>query len=263
MKKDLSLSEIKTIELEILKHFKSFCNENNISFYLSNGTLLGAVKYGGFIPWDDDIDVFVPREDYDRLIETYKNSEKFKLFSSQRDDKFRFTFAKLCDATTIKAENNIDNGVELGVDMDIFPLDTCSQQIFKKSILLKIKVLQNCCILAKFISSKGKPVHKRMVIDICRLFGYSFFAERLVKLIKRETSSGSAYAGCLMWPIYGKAEIIPADVFKDTVDVTFEGETFPAPAGYDLYLRSLYGNYHLDPPKEAQKTHHSFKAFQI
>ena len=263
MKKDLSLSEIKMLELEILKHFKSFCNENKISFYLSNGTLLGAVKYGGFIPWDDDIDVFVPREDYDRLVKIYKDSDRFKLFSSDRDENFRFTFAKLCDVTTLKTEKNIDNGVDLGVDIDIFPLDTCSDHIFKKTVQFKLKLFQNGCILSKFLSSKGKPFHKRLIIDLCRLVGFKYFSDSLIDVIKKEISLGSTYAGCLMWPVYGKAEIIPADVFADAVDVTFEGESFPAPVGYDIYLRSLYGNYHQDPPKEAQKTHHSFEAFQF
>ena len=75
MKIELSLSDIKTIAFDILKHFAIFCEQNSIRFYLSNGTLLGAIKYGGFIPWDDDIDVFVPREDYDRLIKIYENNE--------------------------------------------------------------------------------------------------------------------------------------------------------------------------------------------
>ena len=263
MKKELLLSDVKEIALDILKHFRQFCYDNNIRFYLSNGTLLGAIKYGGFIPWDDDIDVFVPREDYDRLIAIYQDSEKYKLFSSERVLKYKFPFAKLCDTETLKIEENINNGVDLGVDIDIFPLDSCSEHILLKTIQRKIRIYQAGCILSKFEASKGRPPHKRLVIDICRLIGFGFFGNKLTKTIEKEITLGNKYKGCLMWPIYGKREIIPAEVFSDTIEVDFEGEKFPAPIGYDIYLRSLYGDYEKDPPMEKQKSHHKYKAYRI
>ena len=74
---------------------------------------------------------------------------------------------------------------------------------------------------------------------------------------------GSRYLGCKVWCVYGEKEIVPSDVFSETVEVEFEGKIFPAPRGYDLYLKRLYGEYTLDPPKEKQKTHHSFKAYRV
>lgn len=100
--RELSLDELREVELDILKTFHNFCEENKIKYYLSNGTLLGAVKYRGFIPWDDDIDVFVPREDYDRLISIFKDSEKYHLFAFERNERYRYLFAKLCDMATLK-----------------------------------------------------------------------------------------------------------------------------------------------------------------
>ena len=263
MKTELSLTEIKKLAFDILKHFKMFCKENNISFYLSNGTLLGAIKYGGFIPWDDDIDVFVPREDYDRLIEIYKNSDRYSLFSRERDPAYKFTFAKLCDMTTLKEETNIDNGVQLGVDIDIFPLDSCSEHILKSLVQKRISVYQKGCVLSKFISSEGKPIHKRCVIRSCRKLGFEFFCNRLTKTIGKEMKKGTEMMSCLMWPIYGKREIIPENDFAKTIEVEFEGEKFPAPVGYDIYLRSLYGDYKKDPPIDKQKSHHQYKAYRI
>ena len=127
--KELSLKEIKEIEFELLKKFDSFCKENNVRYFLSNGTLLGAVKYKGFIPWDDDIDVLVPREDYDSLIELFHDDGRYKLFAFERNAEYRYPFAKFCDMRTRKAEGNIDNGVALGVDIDIFPLDAWNGDI--------------------------------------------------------------------------------------------------------------------------------------
>lgn len=260
---ELTLAEIRAIEFDILKHFKLFCEQQGLRYYLSNGTLLGAVKYGGFIPWDDDIDVFVPREDYDKLLELYQNNDKYKLFSYEREPSYRFTFAKLCDITTIKEENNIDNGVQLGVDIDIFPLDSCTSHMLLSKVQRKIKIYQAGCVLSKFVSSQGRAIYKRCIIGYCKMRKYHYFHKALTKIVEKEKALGESYKGCLMWPIYGKREIVSADVFADTIEVNFEGERFSAPIGYDVYLRSLYGDYEQEPPKDKQKTHHGFRARRI
>ena len=102
--KELTLQELKEIEFEILKTFDSFCKENNIRYYLSHGTLLGAVRYKKFIPWDDDVDLLIPREDYNRMITLFKDTEKYKLFAFEKDENYLYPFAKLCDMTTYKDE---------------------------------------------------------------------------------------------------------------------------------------------------------------
>lgn len=263
MNQELSLQDIKIVAFTILKHFKEFCQENDISFYLSNGTLLGAVKYGGFIPWDDDIDVLMPRKDYDKFVKTYIDSDKYKLFTSDRNSKYKFTYAKLCDMTTLKEETNIDSGVSLGIDIDIFPLDSCSKHILSSNVQSRLAIYQRGCILSKYISSKGKPIHKRIVIAGCKLIGFDFFNKRLAKIVNKQMVADGEYMGSLMWPIYGKKEIIPSEAFSDTICVEFEGEMFPAPKGYHIYLSSLYGIYENDPPIEKQKTHHSYKAYRV
>lgn len=262
--KRLQPQEIKDIEFKILKHFKSFCEKNNIRFYLSNGTLLGAVKYKGFIPWDDDIDVFVPREDYDRLVMEYENSGDYKLFSGERNEGFLFPFAKLCDMSTVKEETDTDNGVTLGLDIDIFPLDVISGKWFPKmrSRILRLRAI--ACMLSKMKETGDKPFYKRIICNICRRIG----TERLVKTMRKRAvkyrgETTPAYVGCAAWPIYGERELMTPDVFDGTVPVSFEGELFPAPSGYDTYLRSLYGDYEKDPPVDEQRTHHSFEAFRI
>lgn len=260
---EMSLQEIKNTAFEILKSFKTFCEENNIKYYLSNGTLLGAVKYKGFIPWDDDIDVFVPREDYDRLITIYEDSQRYKLYSSERVEKYKFPFAKLCDMSTKKIEDNIDNGVDLGIEIDIFPLDNCTSHILKPRIINKLKRYQIACLLSKMQSTKGKTWYKRLIINYCKHKGYKHYADKLYCMVNKEKILGNTHKGCIVWPVYGEREIISAEFFSNTVELEFEGEKFPAPVGYDIYLRSLYGDYKKDPPIEKQKTHHFFKAYQI
>ena len=265
--RELSLDELREVELDILKTFNNFCEENKIKYYLSNGTLLGAVKYRGFIPWDDDIDVFVPREDYDRLISIFKDSEKYHLFAFERNERYRYPFAKLCDMTTLKVEENINNGVELGVDIDIFPMDAWDSDFEKaKKEADKIKKTMFYLGISKLRRPDSrrwaKRVVKQCVMTLLKVYGSSHFVKKIIKVGRCYSLEGSKYCGCKSWCIYRAREIIPSEVFSDVVQVEFEGGYYPAPIGYDTYLRSLYGDYEKDPPNEKQKTHHRFKAYK-
>lgn len=266
--KPLSLNEIKQTEFELLKIFDTFCRENNIRYFLSNGTLLGAVKYKGFIPWDDDVDVLVPREDYDRLIAMFQDSDKVCLMSVEREPRYLYPFAKLCDTTTVKDETSLDNGVTLGLNIDVFPLDAWDDDIKNaKREAREIKANISRLSLAKLRRPNAPGAVKRLAQAVlmvgCKLGGSRKFLKTIVDLANRKDQVESRYLGCKAWCIYGEREIIPAEVFASTVEVEFEGQAFPAPIGYDTYLRSLYGDYEQDPPPEKQKTHHSFTAYRL
>lgn len=259
---EMTLPEIKQVELQVLKQFKAFCEKEDIRYCLSNGTLLGAVKYGGFIPWDDDIDVFVPRKDYDRLIQNYPDTQRYRLFSHERDSHYKFPFAKLCDMTTRKVEQNVDNGVELGLDIDIFPLDAWGTEPEKQA--RQIGKLIRKITFVKCARAIGVNPIKRVVKDLVLWLTrptYKYYIRRIWSIAR--SSQEQQYLGCVCWCIYGEREIVPAHVFGQMVDITFEGETFPAPQGYDRYLRSLYGDYTKDPPIEEQVTHHRYRAYRL
>ena len=140
--KELTLQELKDIEFDILKKFDAFCKENNIRYFLAYGTLLGAIRYKKFIPWDDDVDLLIPREDYNRMISLFRDDERYRLFAFEKDPNYRYPFAKLCDMTTRKDESGYDNGVMLGVDIDLFPLDAWDDDLEKaKQEVKRIKRL--------------------------------------------------------------------------------------------------------------------------
>ena len=266
--KELSLQELKEIELDILKVFDTFCKEHNIRYFLSHGTLLGAIRYKKFIPWDDDVDVLVPREDYERLLSLYSDSERYRLFCLEKNPDYRYPYAKLCDMTTRKVEFDYDNGIELGVDMDIFPLDAWDDDLEKaKREEKRLSRARFCLGLTKL--KKPDSIHpvkrfvKGIVMTWCKLFGSKHYIRKIMAEATKEGQTGSVYLGNKAWCVYGQRDIMPAKVFAESVDIEFEGAMFPAPKDYDTYLTCLYGDYLPEPPKEKQKTHHSFKAYRL
>lgn len=264
---ELSLQELKDIEFNLLKEFRAFCNENGIRFFLAYGTLLGAIRYKGFIPWDDDIDVLVPREDYNKLIRIFRDSDKYRLYSFERNQKYGYPFAKLCDMSTRKIEFYFEPLVDYGVDIDIFPLDYWDDDIEKaKKEVVKIQRNMFWLDYSKYSSPTiKKPVKRfiqRILITACKILGHGYFI-RKITAESMNNPNGRAYAGAKSWCVYGERGICPAEAFSEAIEIEFEGEKFPAPIDYDTYLTCLYGDYLPEPPKEKQKTHHLFNAYRI
>lgn len=266
--KELSLQEIKEVELDILKAFHSFCVEHNIRYFISHGTLLGAIRYKGFIPWDDDLDVLVPREDYNKLLSLFQDSEQYRLFAFERDSNFLYPFAKLCDMTTRKVEGGYNNGLELGLDIDVFPLDAWDDDLEKAKQEVK---WQKKYMFRLGLSKLRKPdsVHpvkrfiKGIAMALYKIRGSAYYVEKIIQGANKPEQKGSRYLGGKAWNVYGEREILPAEVYGEAIELEFEGEKFFAPVGYDAILTSLYGDYLPEPPVEKRKTHHSFKAYRL
>ena len=266
---ELTLDELKRIEFDILKHFDAFCKEHNIRYYLAYGTLLGAIRYKKFIPWDDDVDVLVPRDDYERLLEIYQDNEQYKMFAFEKDGKFHYPFAKLCDLSTRKFMPEFRSSDAIpGVEIDIFPLDCwCSDYESAKkearSIYREIAFLQ-ASQLRESPTKKGlKSMLWKLVSVYAKIRTYKYFNKKIVKKSKANKQETPVFVGSKSWCIYGERGVVPAEAFADVAYVEFEGEMFPAPIGYDTYLTCLYGDYLPEPPKEKQKTNHNFKAYRI
>lgn len=266
--KELTLPEMKEIELELLKKFHSFCVENNIRYFISHGTLLGAIRYKGFIPWDDDVDLLVPREDYDRLLSIYQDSEQYQLISYERNPGYFFPFAKFCDMTTRKVEENLDNGVNHGLAIDVFPLDFWDDDLEKAKLEVK-RQTRNMFRLGLTKLRKPDSLHpgkrfvKGITMALYKLRGSAYYVEKTMREANKPEQKGSRYMGSKAWNVYGERDIIPAEVFAEAVELEFEGERFFGPVGYDTFLTSLYGDYLPEPPVEKRKTHHSFKAYRL
>ena len=138
MKQITDIHELRQLQMGILDHVHAFCEANGLTYFLSSGMLIGAVRHGGYIPWDDDIDIYMPRCDYERFLQIYSDpSGVYRAIDPQRDPKYYYTFAKVIDQRTLMLEKEV-KGYEIGVYIDIFPLDfSCNIQEWRRSLMEK------------------------------------------------------------------------------------------------------------------------------
>ncbi len=167
--KEITLEEMKGIELNILKQIHELCISQGFRYFLIGGTLLGAVRHKGFIPWDDDIDIGMPRSDYERFIEYCSSNEvPFKLVCNKTDPNYGYLFAKAVDRNTVLIEENANkDGAELGIYVDIFPIDGLGNT-FDEAInsLNKTRFNRELLVAAnwkKFFRSKTRPIYQEPI----------------------------------------------------------------------------------------------------
>lgn len=269
MKKIDNLSQIKKIELDILRFMKNVCEENNLTYFLSVGTLLGAIRHKGFIPWDDDIDVSMPRKDYKKFIEIMKKDYQesdYEMITDFNNKEYYQPFGKLINKKTLVKQGNAK--YDCGVWIDVFIIDGLGDSRKEAN-----STLRNIKFIKKIINMINKPEINNENFLIQKLILFCRFIIRLLgkklpnKIMDQYASKRDFYSskwiGSVVCGSYGNREIIEQENFMQSIDVEFEGELFKAPIGYHKYLSSLYGEYMKLPPKEQQVSHHSFEAWWI
>lgn len=264
--KEINTEEMKKIEFEMLVQFKEFCEKNNLRYYLCGGTLLGAIRHKGFIPWDDDIDVAMPRPDYNRLLELEKNSISDEIdIVTWKNSKAVFPFIKLVNNKTIVYENVIERKKAGGVWVDIFPMDANpSDDNENKKFYRHIWVLRKMCEISNARIGSGtslmKKVGRVLLKPIGSIIGTKRMCEILDKSAQKYDFDSSEYIGCVIWG-YGNQERVRKDAFLRIEKIEFESDEFNIPFSYDEYLANIYGDYMVLPPVEKRVTRHDIKAY--
>lgn len=254
----MSLNDIKKIELAILRYVAGICKDNNLSYFLAYGTLIGAIRHKGFIPWDDDIDIAMPRKDYEKLLDilnSKENQSQYKCLIPLKDNYF-YEFAKVIDITTIVQEGKTIEP-RCGVWIDIFPLDGLRKE--DKRIHRMLAILNRC--RAASVNSHFPHKTKGLFVPFeflfwkaCKIIGYKPFLKKSLALSKKYEYEDCDYVGyASSYPPNRK--YMKKEWFSEAVDVEFEGFLFRAPAGYHEYLSTEYGNYMMLPPEEKRVSH--------
>jgi lipopolysaccharide cholinephosphotransferase len=260
----ITFDEIKQIELAILKEIHNFCVKNGIRYFLTFGTLIGAIRHKGFIPWDDDIDIFIPRGDYERFISTFV-SDKYKCLSMEKNRHYPFTYAKVIDISTIKKEPiHLSKKMTLGIDVDVFPLNPYFVDNYEKTIEKKWKKYCRLWYLSTSIF-RSKSALKTVLLFPLKLF-LRPFARCISKRINdlTELSGESVPIGYITaFCTCEKIRTYKTERFDNSVLHRFEDSEFFIPAGYDELLKSIYGDYMKLPPAEKQVSHHRNNCYHV
>lgn len=262
MRKEITLKELREIQLDMLDKIHEFCVNNNIRYSLGGGTLLGAVRHKGYIPWDDDIDIMLPRPDYERFLKEFDGKyEGLKLQHYKNDDIYYFPYAKVFDERTVLIEESTINGIYV----DVFPIDGLpNEQDFVTYYAQYQKYIKSLCKTNRYY--KFQTSHNKILLYM------KYLIKRLIYPRKSKTITlfedfynkapfdSSLYAGAICG-IYGEKEVMDSIVFKRYIKVQFEGHFYMAISDYDAYLTKHYGNYMQLPPIEQQVSNHNFKAY--
>ncbi len=249
--------------LEMLLYFKDFCDRHGLLFYFCGGCCIGALREKGFVPWDDDVDVFMPREDYEklgRLWETEADTSRYSYCRSGKQVNYRNLFATVNDNTTTYIKpHQADLDVCHGLMMDILPLDGCPSGGFARKMQMFWALLYSIynAQLVPYNHGKAVTLLGKLMLAAVPFKSWRYriwqFAER--KMTKHRIQDCEFITELCSGPGYMKNRY-PREAFDEAVYKEFEGYQMPVPKGYDAYLKIAFGEYMQRPPKEKQVVHH-------
>lgn len=260
--KEMTLDEIHDVQIHILDKIDEICRHLNLRYSLGGGSLLGAVRHKGYIPWDDDIDIMLPRPDYETLLKAFYCKYPHLIIQDYNSDiAYQLRWARIYDDRTLLiSKNTID-----GVFVDVFPIDGLPPLHEMKDYMDRLKRLRKN--LAKVTKHHSEAVQKNLLFlrfkyyIKCVLFpSRKKVIAELEKLFHSYPFESSEYAGAITG-MFGIKEHMNSEVFKDYIWMDFEGKKYMCIKDYNAYLTQHYGDYMQLPPEERRVTHHEFRVY--
>jgi len=257
--KTVTPEELKTIQMDLLRKTAAFCEKNNLRYFLCGGTLIGAVRHHGYIPWDDDIDICMPRPDYDRFVHTFNQPDNYyQVLEMSINKKYGLPFAKVHDTRTTIDELQYSQDL-FGVYIDIFPIDGVKEDQQVYNIQRYRKLLHT-----KKANYYQRTLSKKIINTFGKIMLLPFSVHQILKLMDNEARKypfgSTPRAGVIINP-YGPGEIVELSVFDKAIPMKFEDGEYMVPIGYDTWLRSIYGDYMQLPPEDKRHSPHIFNAY--
>lgn len=248
----MTRQEVRESQLRVLDELDNFCRLNNINYMLAYGTLIGAVRHKGFIPWDDDVDVMMTRSEYERFKKLYSESNMFGFKTTENDKTYNLSFGRLYDKSTVNLVYN-GNKCYYGVFVDVYPMDDApdSEEEFRQQVedLKAITKWRN--LLCNTIAVMYK-YRLSFIADILYTILPSVMRSR-EKVVLRYNSDTKRYCSCIASS--GSVRHLKSNI-EQTTKLEFEGKEYMVPKGYDAFLKEYYGDYMKLPPEEQRIPYH-------
>lgn len=264
----ITMNDVQKKELEVLKEFIRVCEKHNLTYFLIGGSALGAIRHKGFIPWDDDIDVGMPREDYDKYLELQHEYDGTPYFiqTFKTDPCYVYNFAKLRDSSTTYIEYIYKNfRINHGVWIDIFPIDGISKKMVEpKKLAKKIRHLWVQVWLA-FLPALRRKVRKEtwfkdillnIVAGLFYIFDIAHYRNKKIERIVHKIPFAESVMAGNCFGFNMKKEAMDSNIFRSVIKVPFEDIEVNIMKDYDTYLHNIYGDYMTPPPPDKQVGHH-------
>lgn len=262
------------VDLEIVKSVINICEKNNLKYFMLGGTMLGAIRHKGFIPWDDDIDLGLPRKDYDKFLEIAPREleANLKLTNYKTDPNYHYYITRILDVDTKVIEERIENEKEkyTNASIDIFPLDGTPNNIILRKIyfarVMYHRALMSLCYKDSIDKKRQRTKKEKLLlwimmkVPIDKLTTSYKQKNKIDKLLKKQDFYNSKYVGNIMGA-YRTREIVPKEFYGNGKMYQFEDIEMNGLEKYDEYLKYTYGDYMKLPPENKRKTH--FKIIEI
>jgi len=268
-----NIEKLHQVDLGIVQEVVRICKENGLIYYMSGGTLLGAVRHNGFIPWDDDIDLAMPRDDYEAFLKIAPKHlpSNLQIVNYRTDRKYQYYITRIRDTETKVEEVRIGNDARYtNASIDIFPLDgTPNNLIMRKLYFLRVmthRALMSLCYKDSIDRSRKRSAFERIFLGIMEALPIEKIFDpykekcKIDRIMRRHKVEDSDNIGCLMGA-YRTNQIVPKRYFGNGRSYKFESIMLNGPELYDDYLKQMYGDYMKMPPKNSQKVH--FKIVEI
>ena len=265
MRKPIDSEESKRLQLEILDGIDRYCRERGLRYSLAYGTMIGAVRHQGFIPWDDDIDLMMPRPDYDRFRKEFEAEGLYIVDLAERDDCVE-TFVKVCKAGTVMVDKSF--GRELwGVNVDLFPIDGAPEgdieAHYRQLDSVRQKLFQICPYYRAVKGAKRIPLFLKYCLKRLAYFypgSFRSLKDKVVAAQKAIPYETSSTVGVYYW-VEKTRTFMPKAVYEELAPVTFEGKPYLAVEHLDYYLTRIFGDYMQLPPVEKRVSHHAYDSY--
>ena len=267
-------SEMKLCLLDILSYVDRWCTTNGLNYYLIYGTLLGAVRHKGFIPWDDDIDIAMPRKDYEIFMAKFNDgtNNRYRAVNIANTPGYYLQFGKVVDNSTLLKER-LNGGIDLGVYIDVFPLDNlCADNNEKGSLDVARNLINRIKPYKDILNAKLHPWDKKrtlmrnVIASLISILPFSkrFVIDKIDKIARiYEDANNPEYVGIVVFNIYRGREALKNEWFNKLIKMDFEGRMFSVPEGYDFILTRTYGDYMTPPPEKERISHHHYEVYKL